>query len=174
MPRGQSSGHRALAHLLAAHSIATPKQAKEPILSTTLRHMDNNITLDIFIKNFIVKDQRERAELQLKDFKKRGKFTDRLNHQWDKVLDMRFLTKIPSGVIDYAFVKEELKIKETELCYIISNHSDIDGQTLSFDKAFDEVYGRGFGSVIINSASDKIYLETEVVQGKQNRFIGKR
>jgi hypothetical protein len=34
MPRGQSSGHRALAHLLAAHSIATPKQAKEPILTT--------------------------------------------------------------------------------------------------------------------------------------------
>jgi hypothetical protein len=32
MPRGQSSGHRALAHLLAALSIATPKQAKEPIL----------------------------------------------------------------------------------------------------------------------------------------------
>lgn len=32
MPRGQSSGHRALAHLLAALSIATSKQAKEPIL----------------------------------------------------------------------------------------------------------------------------------------------
>jgi hypothetical protein len=32
MPRGEcSSGPRALAHLLAAHSIATPKQAKEPI-----------------------------------------------------------------------------------------------------------------------------------------------
>jgi len=29
MPRGQSSGHRALAHLLAALSIATPKQAKD-------------------------------------------------------------------------------------------------------------------------------------------------
>jgi len=37
MPRGQSSGHRALAHLLAAHSIATPKQAKEPILATTIK-----------------------------------------------------------------------------------------------------------------------------------------
>ena len=33
MPRGQSSIHRALAHLLAAHSIAKPKQSKEPILS---------------------------------------------------------------------------------------------------------------------------------------------
>jgi len=33
MPRGQSSGHRALAHLLATLSIAIPKQAKEPILA---------------------------------------------------------------------------------------------------------------------------------------------
>jgi hypothetical protein len=31
MPRGQSSGHCALAHLLATHSTTTPKQAKEPI-----------------------------------------------------------------------------------------------------------------------------------------------
>ena len=30
MPRGRSNGHRALAHLLAALSIATPRQAKEP------------------------------------------------------------------------------------------------------------------------------------------------
>jgi hypothetical protein len=34
MPRGQSSGHRALAHLLAARSIATPQQAKEPTVPT--------------------------------------------------------------------------------------------------------------------------------------------
>ena len=33
MPRGQSSGPRALAHLLAAHSSASPKQAKEPIFA---------------------------------------------------------------------------------------------------------------------------------------------
>ena len=77
-------------------------------------------------------------------------------------------------VIDYDFVKKELEIRATELCYIISNHSDIDGQTFSFSKAFDKVYRRGFGSLIINSTSDKLYLETEVVQGKQNRFIGKR
>jgi hypothetical protein len=42
MPRGQSSGHCALAHLLAARSIATPKQAKEPIIST----LNNASTFD--------------------------------------------------------------------------------------------------------------------------------
>lgn len=44
MPRGQSSGHRALAHLLAAHSIATPKQVKEPIraLQESCKKFDMN------------------------------------------------------------------------------------------------------------------------------------
>lgn len=133
----------------------------------------DNTTLDSFIKNFIPKDKRERSDLQLKDNKKRVKFTDRLNHKWDTILDMRYITKIPSGVNDYDFVKKELKIKDNELCYVISNHDDIDGQISEFDKAFDKVYGRGFGSLIINRTGDKLYLETELVQGKQNRFIGK-
>ncbi len=86
---------------------------------------------------------------------------------------MRFVTKIPSGVNDYEFTKKELKIKDNELCYVISNHDDIDGETGEFSKAFDKVYGRGFGSLVITVSGDKFYLETELVQGKQNRFIGK-
>lgn len=135
--------------------------------------MDIDKILDPFIRNFIPKDKRERSELQLKDIKKRVKFTDRLNHKWDTVLDMRYFTKIPSGVNDYEFIKKELKIKDNELCYVISNHDDIDGQTAEFSQAFDKVYGRGFGSLVINASGDKLYLETELVQGKQNRFIGK-
>jgi hypothetical protein len=106
--------------------------------------------------------------------KKRAKFTDRLNHEWDKVLDMKFISRIPSGVNDFEFIKKELKIKDDEPCYVISNHDDIDGKMICFSDAFDKAYGRGFGSLIINSSADKLYLETELVQGKQNRFIGKR
>jgi hypothetical protein len=135
--------------------------------------MDNIATLDNFIRIFVLKDKRERSELELKNEKKRSKFTDRLNHKWDTVLDMRFLTKIPSGVDDYGFAKKELKIKHDELCYVISNHDHLDGKTDEFSKAFDKVYGRGFGSLIITVLADKFYLETELVQGKQNRFIGK-
>ena len=35
MLRGQGNGNRALAHLHATHAIAPPKQAKEPILTST-------------------------------------------------------------------------------------------------------------------------------------------
>src|SRR5690606_12263803 len=104
----------------------------------------------------------------LKIKRKRSKFVDRLNHKWDTVLNMRFVTKIPSGVNDYEFTKNELKIKDNELCYVISNHDDIDGEIDEFSKAFDKVYGRGFGSLVITVSGDKFYLETELVQGKQN------
>ncbi len=135
--------------------------------------MDANI-LDLFIKNFIPKDRRERSEIELKAPQRRGKFTDKLNHKWDTILDMRFIFKIPSGAIDYEFAKSELKIKDEELCYIISNYDDIDGLIIKFIVAFDNAYGRGFGTLILTCAGDKLYLETEFVQGKQNRFIGKR
>jgi hypothetical protein len=79
---------------------------------------------------------------------------------------MRYLIKIPSGANDYEFIKKELGIKGNELCYIISNHDDIDGQIDEFNKAFDEVYGRGFGSLILNIPGDKLYLETELTQGQ--------
>ena len=87
---------------------------------------------------------------------------------------MRYIFRIPSGVDDYEFTKKELKISDNELCYIISNYKDIDGQTTEFKNAFDQVYGRGFGSIIINGSADKLYLETEIIQGKQNRFIGQK
>ncbi len=135
--------------------------------------MDGNKILDSFVKNFIPKDKRERSEFELRNPKKRARFTDRLNHKWDTVFDMRVISRIPSGVVGYDFAKKELNIKGNELCYIISSHDHIDGQIIEFDKAFEEVYGRGFGSVIISSSGDKLYLETELVQGKQIRFIGK-
>jgi hypothetical protein len=135
--------------------------------------MENNTVLDKFIRNFVLKAKRERCEIELKDFKKRARFTDRLNHKWDTILDMRYFSQIPKGIIDYEFAKKRLNISDDELCYIISNHGDIDGKMMDFVHAFDSVYGRGFGSLVITASGDKLYLETELVQGKQNRFIGK-
>jgi hypothetical protein len=121
--------------------------------------MDNIETIDLFIKNFIQKDKRSRSEFQLKNIKKRSGFVDRLNHKWADLLDMRYL---------------ELNIKNNDSCYIISNFDDIDNKVMDFKIAFESVYGRGFGSIIVNLNGTKLYLETEIDLGKQNRFIGKR
>jgi hypothetical protein len=135
--------------------------------------MDSNTTIHNFIRTFVPRHKRERTELELRNEKKRSKFTNRLNHKWATVLDMRFVIKIPSDANDYEFTKRELKIKDNDLCYVISNYDDIDGITDEFSKVFDKVYGRGFASLVIGVAGDRFYLETELGQGKQNRFIGK-
>jgi len=44
---------------------------------------------------------------------------------------------------------------------------------MEFKDAFDKCYGRGLATLIINSSGDKLYLETELEYGNQNRFIGK-
>jgi hypothetical protein len=134
--------------------------------------MTENKILDVFIRQFIVKDKRERIELQLKNFKNRAKFTNRLNHQWDTILDMRYLSKIPVEANEYEFTKSNLMVKDEQPCYVISNYDDLDAQITNFKKAFDSVYGRGLGSLILIASGDKLYLETEVAQGRQNRFVG--
>jgi len=79
------------------------------------------------------------------------------------------------GVIDdFDFAKKELKITNTEKCYIISNYEDIDGQIMEFQAAFNKCYGRGLATIIMSLTGDKLYLETEIDYGKQNRFIGRR
>jgi len=105
---------------------------------------------------------------------KRINFTSQFNHEWEKLLDMRFISRIPTTANDFEFVKNELKIKDTDECYVISHYDDVDGKLIDFAHAFDKVYGRGFASILILNGGTKIYLETELAHGKQNRFIGKR
>lgn len=80
---------------------------------------------------------------------------------------------IPKECNDYDFTKSNLKIKDTDVCYIISNYEDIDDTWMNFKEAFDKSWGRGMPTLIIAVAADKIYLETEQIQGAPARFIGK-
>jgi hypothetical protein len=134
--------------------------------------IDHTRTLDLFIKNFISKERRERSDFELKDVKKRSRFTSRLNHRWDIVLDMRFITQIPRVPDQHQYIIRELNIRDTELCYVISNYDDVDGQVFEFSHAFQKVYARGFASIITNLSADKMYLETEQEFGPPERFIG--
>jgi hypothetical protein len=136
--------------------------------------MDNIETIDLFIKNFIQKDKRSRSEFQLKNIKKRSGFVDRLNHKWADLLDMRYLSQIVDAENFIKNVQLELNIKNNDSCYIISNFNDLDNKVMDFKIAFESVYGRGFGSILVNLNGTKLYLETEIGLGKQYRFIGKR
>jgi hypothetical protein len=136
--------------------------------------MENSEIIDRFIKNFVLKNRRERADLELKNADRRNQFANRLNHSWDKVLDMRWISRIADRQDDYEFVKAELKVADNDRCYLISNYDDIDGSVMEFKAAFRASYGRGFATIIVTVSGDKLYLETEIDYGKQSRFVGRR
>ncbi len=96
--------------------------------------MEKHLIIETFVANFIQKDKRERCFLELTNPKKRNKFTDRLNHKWESVIEMRLLTKIEKGQ-DYADrIKELSKFKDNELCYVISNYNEFDDKLLPLMK----------------------------------------
>lgn len=133
--------------------------------------MDKQLLVEEFIRQFVLKEKRDRAQLELSTLKRRADFSDRLNHQWDKVLDTNKLRSLPKVSDDYAYVKGVLRLSDTDKCYVISNYRDIDDQILEFERAFDACYGRGFATLIISASADRIYLETEEI-GHMFRFTG--
>lgn len=126
-----------------------------------------------FITNFIQKDKRERCYLELTNPKKRSRFVDKLNHKWDTVLTMKLLTKIKKEDDYSEKIKQLLKFKDDELCYVVSNYEEYDDKLLPFKDVFKEIYTRGFATLLINALADTFFLDTEQVQGGTPRFIGR-
>ncbi|MES2800587.1 MAG: hypothetical protein V4638_11265 [Bacteroidota bacterium] len=133
---------------------------------------DKEKILKAFINNFILQNSQERSFVELSNAKKRGKFTNRLNHKWDSILKMQHLTKIDKTTDNQEDIQKKLKIKDDELVYIISNYDEVDDRIISFKDVFPVIYSRGLGTILINTNGDKIFLDTEQDQGPADRFIG--
>ena len=133
--------------------------------------MEKSFIIKEFIKNFVVKDRRDRVEFQLSNSSKRDQFVQKLNHSYAEVLDMRKLKALPNTRDDFEYIKNELGIQSQNQCYVISNYDDIDDCLLEFETAFNKGYGRGFATIVINLQGDKLYLETEG-PGHRHRFTG--
>jgi hypothetical protein len=135
--------------------------------------MDKQEIINLFVKNFILKERRERSLFELTHSQKRNLFAGRFNHGWTKLLDVKKLILVPQKCEQYNFVKDNLKITDKDFCYSISCYADIDNEIMEFKQAFDKSWGRGFATILILMKGDKIYLETEQVQGAPDRYIGK-
>ncbi len=57
--------------------------------------MESVALTESFVRNFILKDKRERALFELLHPVKRTKFINRLNHKWADVFDMQKLQVYP-------------------------------------------------------------------------------
>ncbi len=130
--------------------------------------------LKSFVLNFVQKDKRERCYSQLMNVKKRQKFTDELNHSWDTIFNMKLLTELEKNQDDYDKLRLLLKLKDDELCYLISDVGEYDDKFLPFKEAFKQIDAASFGTILINKAADKLFLVTESMQGGAPKFISKR
>jgi hypothetical protein len=127
-----------------------------------------------FISNFVLKNRRERSSWELANAENRGAFINRLNHDWARVLDMKYLEQIPRKLDPKQRVQEALLLKDTDLCYVISHYDEWDDQLVAYKTVFKDIYGRGLATLIIHPSADKLYLETEQEVGPPKRFLGKR
>jgi hypothetical protein len=134
---------------------------------------DREEIINFFVKNFIRKDKRERCLLQLTDARKRQKFTDALNHNWETIFDMRFLSELEKND-GYSQVRQYLNLKDEELCYLISDHKEYDDKFLPFKEAFKQLEAECFASVLINVAGNKLFYKSESMKGGTPMFIGKK
>lgn len=127
-----------------------------------------------FTENFVHKNKQERCYLELSNTKNRNKFIERLNHNWDTILDMRYFVQIDKSANTTKDIQKLLKFGEDDICYVISNYSDFDDKLLPFKEVFNAIYSRGLGTLLINKTADVIFLDTEQVIGTASKFIGKR
>ena len=132
--------------------------------------VDNTELINSFVRNFIQKDKRERCFNQLTGSKYHKKFTIKLNHNWDDFFNMKLLNELERNQHSYSNVQQFLKLKDTELCYIISDE-EIDNTFLPFIEAFEKTNSAYFGTLLINLTANKLFLKTEETQNTL-RFIG--
>lgn len=134
--------------------------------------MNKYSILEAFIQNFILKEKRERSLFELTHVKKRSAFINKLNHNWATIIDMRKMKSISKDSDVYSFIQMNLKIKDDEQVYLISNYDDVDDMVMDFKQAFNKTWKRGLATLIISISDNKMYLETEQIQGSAERFIG--
>ena len=136
--------------------------------------INKSTIIQAFTQNFGLKDKAERSYAQLTSAKKRNRFTDRLNHRWDSVLDMKHLVQIGPSEDHAEAIQKLLNFRANDLCYTISNYSKLDDQFFPFQQIFAQIYAQGMGTILLNLSGDTLFLDTEMHRAPAVRFIGRK
>ena len=91
-----------------------------------------------FVRSFIVRERRERYLAKLANPKQRAAFLDRLNHQFHRDVDERFVRdsperKIPTG---------------DELCYLVASEREFDARLVPASNVPDILSSAYFGIIV--------------------------
>jgi hypothetical protein len=125
-----------------------------------------------FVNTFVQKNRRERAIFELGSDSNRGKFLNRLCHDYLGVLDNRYLHSLPVACFDTASLLLQLrKLGAGNTCHAISCNEAVDGKQIPLEYALEATVGYGLPSILICAADSLAYFEAEQEQGPPARFF---
>ena len=100
-----------------------------------------------FVKAFIVKEKQERYLQLLNSPKRRREILDRFNHNLD--FDPKYAAIVPKELRTLDKMAHLLRAHGAgEMCHVIADALDADGQDLPLREALAEVIAHDFGSVL--------------------------
>lgn len=118
---------------------------------------------EIIVRQFFVKDKRDRWRLLLNDPRKRSAALGKLNHMSD--LDPACVTwmKREKDIVDLLKKEEKEKGRVAVTVYVMTLDSELDGQTMPLDEAVEKVVQSGWGAILlcVPSAVRAYYYDEE-------------
>ena len=132
--------------------------------------MTQNADLEIkVIKRFVVKAKQDRYIQFVSSPKNRHKFIKDLSHfnffQWD-------LFQAVTGNEERSILQVLQNNSVVEnVCYVISENTDIDKKTIKIKEAIIEIVGYGMGTILVFGDAEIIYFESETMN---KRYISKK
>jgi hypothetical protein len=126
---------------------------------------------EAFVNNFVQKSRRERANFELGSESRRGRFLDRLCHDFAGVFEARYLQPLPKPEDGVSLRKLLEKSGAKNTCHVISCNDAVDGKQIPVGDAIQAVMGYGLPSIIICAPESLAYFEAEQVQGPPPRYL---
>lgn len=137
--------------------------------------MKNMIEKDIeikFVQTFVLKNKRERSIYELHSKKKRREFFHKLCHDYNEIIDSRFMRKLDPPNSNSNDIRQILQKEGAgKSCYVLSHFEEIDGIRMPLSEALDNCVGGGMPSIVICSPKKLAYFEAEQEVGPPHRFI---
>ena len=128
-----------------------------------------------FVEAFVQPKRRERSSFELGSKKKRRDFFVKLCHGYMDILDHRFMVQIPPPNSDPGMILRLMEERGAGTdCYVMSYHTERDGDTKKLSQALEEGVGNGMAIVIVSDPEKLAYFEAEQELGPPPRFLLER
>ncbi len=126
---------------------------------------------ELFVNAFVQKARRERVLFELGSGSKRGRFLNRLCHDFAGVFDARYLRPAPEAGGGAMVLRLLRASGAAGVCHVISCDEAVDGKQLPLGEAVRATVGFGLPSVLVCAPASLAYFEAEQEKGAPPRFL---